>query len=158
MHIHKLEKVWLIFGVAMLAVFLTIIGVSAFASGNQPPSDATLIDPTKVDQTKPFDKPGLTKIDDGVYEAVMVSQAFQFTPGDMEVPKGATINFLVTSKDVVHGFQIVKTNVNMMVVPGHINSMSYTFKEAGEYLIVCNEYCGNGHHMMATKIKVVDSE
>lgn len=61
MHIHRLEKIWLIFGAVMLGVFLTIIGVSAFASGNQPPSDATLIDPTKVDQTKPFDKPGLKK-------------------------------------------------------------------------------------------------
>lgn len=156
MHIHRLEKIWLIFGVAMLAVFLTIIGVSAFASGNQPPSDATLIDPMKVDQTKPFDKPGLKKIDDDRYEAVIVSQAFQFTPKDMVIPKGATVDFLVTSKDVVHGFEIVKTNVNMMVVPGHINSIEYTFKEAGEYLVVCNEYCGNAHHMMATKIKVVE--
>jgi len=44
----------------------------------------------------------------------------------------------------------------MMVVPGHINCIEYTFKEAGEYLVVCNEYCGSGHHMMATKIKVVE--
>ena len=156
MHIHRLEKIWLIFGVAMLAIFLTIIGISAFASGNQPPSDATLIDPTKVDQSKPFDKPGLKKIDDDRYEAVIVSQAFQFTPKDMVIPKGATVDFLVTSKDVVHGFEIVKTNVNMMVVPDHINSNEYTFKEAGEYLVVCNEYCGNAHHMMATKIRVVE--
>lgn len=86
----------------------------------------------------------------------MVSQAFQFTPQDMIIKKGATVDFLVTSKDVVHGFEIVKTNVNMMVVPGHINSIEYTFKEAGEYLIVCNEYCGSAHHMMSTKIKVVE--
>ncbi|AFS69722.1 MULTISPECIES: cytochrome c oxidase subunit II [Exiguobacterium] len=156
MHIHRLEKIWLGFGCVMLAVFLLIIGVSAFASGNQPPSDATLIDPTQVDQTKPFDKPGLKKIDDNKYEAVMVSQAFQFTPQDMVIKKGATVDFLVTSKDVVHGFEIVKTNVNMMVVPGHINSLEYTFEKAGDYLIVCNEYCGTAHHMMSTKIKVVD--
>ena len=107
MLIHRLEKIWLIFGVAMLAIFLTIIGISAFASGNQPPSDATLIDPTKVDQTKPFDKPGLKKIDDDRYEAVIVSQAFQFTPKDMVIPKGATVDFLVTSKVVVLGFEFV---------------------------------------------------
>ncbi|HAL00176.1 MAG TPA: cytochrome B5, partial [Exiguobacterium sp.] len=82
MHIHRLEKIWLIFGAVMLGVFLTIIGVSAFASGNQPPSDATLIDPTKVDQTKPFDKPGLKKIDDDRYEAISVAQALQLTPKD----------------------------------------------------------------------------
>lgn len=156
MHIHKLEKYWLTFGIILLAVFLTVLGVSAFAAGNQPASDAELIDPAKVHQTAPFDNPGLHKIGDNEYELVMVAQAFTFTPGNVEIPKGAKVTFLVTSPDVVHGFQLVGTPVNMMVVPGHINSLTYTFKETGEFLILCNEYCGTGHHMMATKIKVVD--
>lgn len=156
MHIHKLEKYWLVFGIILLAVFLTVLGVSAFAAGNQPASDANLVDPAKVHQTAPFDNPGLHKIGDNEYELVMVAQAFTFTPGNVEIPKGAKVTFLVTSPDVVHGFQLVGTPVNMMVVPGHINSLTYTFKETGEFLILCNEYCGTGHHMMATKIKVVE--
>ncbi|STO09055.1 MULTISPECIES: cytochrome c oxidase subunit II [Exiguobacterium] len=156
MHIHKLEKYWLVFGIILLAVFLTVLGVSAFAAGNQPASDADLVDPAKVHQTAPFDNPGLHKIGDNEYELVMVAQAFTFTPGNVEIPKGAKVTFLVTSPDVVHGFQLVGTPVNMMVVPGHINSLTYTFKETGEFLILCNEYCGTGHHMMATKIKVVE--
>lgn len=156
MHIHKLEKYWLVFGLILLAVFLTVLGVSAFASGNQPASDADLIDPTQVHNTAPFDNPGLHKIGDNEYELVMVAQAFSFTPGNIEIPKGAKVTFLVTSPDVVHGFQLTGTPVNMMVVPGHINSLTYTFKDAGEFLILCNEYCGTGHHMMSTKIKVVD--
>lgn len=156
MHIHKLEKYWLVFGIILLGVFLTVLGVSAFAAGNQPASDADLIDPAKVHQTAPFDEPGLHKIGDNEYELVMVAQAFTFTPGNVEIPKGAKVTFLVTSPDVVHGFQLTGTPVNMMVVPGHINSLTYTFKETGEFLILCNEYCGTGHHMMATKIKVVD--
>lgn len=156
MHIHKLEKYWLIFGIVLLGVFLTVLGISAFAAGNQPASDADLIDPAKVHQTAPFDQPGLKKIGDNEYELVMVAQAFTFTPGNVEIPKGAKVTFLVTSPDVVHGFQLTGTPVNMMVVPGHINSLTYTFKEAGEFLILCNEYCGTGHHMMSTKIKVVE--
>lgn len=144
------------FGLALLIVFLAILGVSAFVSGNQPASDADLIDPTKISQTAPFDKPGVNKIDDNEYEVVIVAQAFAFTPQNIEVPKGAKVTFLITSPDVVHGFEIAKTPVNMMVVPGHINSVSHTFKKAGEYLIVCNEYCGTSHHMMSAKIKVVD--
>ncbi|WP_214829101.1 cytochrome c oxidase subunit II [Exiguobacterium algae] len=156
MHIHKLEKYWLTFGIILLAVFLTVLGVSAFAAGNQPASDADLIDPAKVHQTAPFDNPGLHQIGDNEYELVMIAQAFTFTPGNVEIPKGAKVTFLVTSPDVVHGFQLTGTPVNMMVVPGHINSLTYTFEESGEFLILCNEYCGSGHHMMSTKIKVVD--
>ena len=128
MHIHKLEKYWLTFGIILLAVFLTVLGVSAFAAGNQPASDADLIDPAKVNQTAPFDKPGLHQIGENEYELVMIAQAFTFTPGNVEIPKGAKVTFLVT----------------------------YTFEEAGEFLILCNEYCGTGHHMMSTKIKVVE--
>lgn len=156
MHIHKLEKYWLTFGIILLAVFLTVLGVSAFAAGNQPASDADLIDPAKVNQTAPFDEPGLHKIGENEYELVMIAQAFTFTPGNVEIPKGAKVTFLVTSPDVVHGFQLTGTPVNMMIVPGHINSLTYTFEETGEFLILCNEYCGTGHHMMSTKIKVVD--
>ncbi|GAE43559.1 cytochrome c oxidaseI [Mesobacillus boroniphilus JCM 21738] len=35
MHIHKFEKIWLIFGITTLIVFLSVIGVSAFYLGNQ---------------------------------------------------------------------------------------------------------------------------
>ncbi len=62
MHIHKLEKYWLTFGIILLAVFLTVLGVSAFAAGNQPASDADLIDPAKVNQTAPFDFIKLVKM------------------------------------------------------------------------------------------------
>ncbi|MDB5071452.1 MAG: Cytochrome, partial [Candidatus Eremiobacteraeota bacterium] len=32
--------------------------------------------------------------------------------------------------------------------------VSHTFKERGTFLVVCNEYCGSGHHMMAAKVEV----
>lgn len=43
----------------------------------------------------------------------------------------------------------------MMVTPGHVNSMTYTFNEKGSYLILCNEYCGTGHHFMSTNLEVI---
>lgn len=155
MHIHRLEKIWLTFGFSMLVIFLAIIGVSAFSMGLNPPTGhAHAIDPTKVDTTAPFDKPGLHKIGDNEYEAVMTAYLFNFDPGTMEIPAGATVNFTITSKDVVHGFQIVGTNVNMMVVPGEINHLTYTFDKKGEYLVLCNEYCGAAHEVMHSKIVV----
>ncbi|WP_314003687.1 cytochrome c oxidase subunit II [uncultured Paenibacillus sp.] len=156
MHIHKLEKIWLAIGIAMLVVFLTVLGVSAFAQGMQPPSGKQqAIDPAKAAETPPFDKPGLRQIGDNRYEAVMLGFAFGFEPRQpMEVPAGATVDFVVTATDVVHGFAIPRTNVNMMVVPGEVSRVTHTFDKPGEYLILCNEYCGIGHEYMQTKIVV----
>jgi cytochrome c oxidase subunit 2 len=142
------------FGLVMLAVFLTTILVAAFADGINPPSGRTAIDPAKVSSTPPFDKPGLRQRADGTYEAYYVAQIFSFNPQTLTVPVGAKVDFFVTSPDVVHGFEIAQTDVNMMIVPGWVNEGMHTFKRPGTYLIVCNEYCGIGHQNMFAKIEV----
>lgn len=156
MHMHKLEKIWLIFGLAALIVFLSTIGVSAFYLGNKPPSCLTTIDPEKVDQTAPFNKPGLHKVEgkDWDYELVFVAQAFAYNPTQVTVPLGAKVRVIATTKDVVHGFEVAGTNINMMLEPGYVSEYTTTFDKEGEYLIVCNEYCGTGHHLMSSKIEV----
>lgn len=156
MHIHRLEKYWLAFGMAMLVIFLIIIGIGAFIMGMQPPTSAHYegIDPEKVYETAPFDNPRIEQVGDNEYDAYIIAYAFGYSPTEMEVPVGAKVNFHITSPDVVHGFQIPGTNVNLMVVPGHINTYTHTFNEAGEYLILCNEYCGAGHEFMATTFTV----
>jgi len=95
MHMHKLEKAWLTIGVATLILFLGIVGVGAFAHGNEPPSDLTTIDPAKVDETPPFNEPGLKQIGEKEYELILVSQAFSFSPNEIEIPKGATVHINV---------------------------------------------------------------
>ncbi|WP_248926023.1 cytochrome c oxidase subunit II [Paenibacillus hamazuiensis] len=155
MHIHRLEKIWLTFGITMLAVFLGVVGVGAFANGMQPPGEHRhTVDPETVLKTEPFNNPGLRKIGDNEYEAYMVAFAFGYSPEKMEIPAGATVHFHITSPDVIHGFEIVGTNVNMMVIPGEINHLTYKFAKPGEYLVLCNEYCGAAHEMMATTIIV----
>ncbi|SFA99234.1 MULTISPECIES: cytochrome c oxidase subunit II [unclassified Bacillus (in: firmicutes)] len=158
MHIHKFEKIWLIFGITALIVFLTTVGVSAFYLGNQPPSCLTTIDQEKVDTTKPFDKPGLNKVEgkEWDYELVYVAQAFSYNPMEVKVPLGAKVKVIATTKDVVHGFEVAGTNINMMLEPGYVSEYVTTFDKVGSYLIVCNEYCGTGHHMMYSKIEVVE--
>src|SRR5579875_2218165 len=154
MHIHRFERWWMTFGLAMLVAFMCTILFAAFADNLNPPSGLTSVDPTKVATTPPFDKPGLRKLSDGNYEAYYVAAIFQFTPASIEVPVGSTVTFYATSPDVVHGFEIAQTDVNMMVVPGWVNSASHRFTKPGTYLLVCNEYCGIGHQNMAAKIEV----
>ncbi|MDN9009656.1 cytochrome c oxidase subunit II [Brevibacillus laterosporus] len=154
MHLHRFEKIWLMVGGATLVLFLIVLSVNAYAMGMMPPSHMKMIDPKKVDETAPFDNPGLHKTGDNEYDLVMTSFIFTFQPNQIEVPVGAKVKFVVTSKDVVHGFEIPKTNVNIMVLPGHISEVTHTFDKPGTYLILCNEYCGAGHQLMAATIVV----
>ena len=154
MHVHRYEKWWMTFGVSMLVVFLGLIAFAAVADNIHPPSDMTQIDPTKVATTPPFDKPGLRQTSGGSYEAYYVAQAFSFTPASIAVPVGSKVTFYVTSPDVVHGFFIPTTDINMMAVPGWVNTQTHVFKRAGEYLLLCHEYCGIGHQNMFAKIEV----
>lgn len=159
MHIHRYEKWWLTFGISALIIFLLIVGFQAFLTGHKPPSAKAFVDPEIVDNTAPFNKPGLKKVDgkdDFDYELVVVASAFFFNPGEVEIPKGAKVKIMATSKDVVHGFEIAGTNVNMTLEPGYVSEYITSFNKPGEYLLICNEYCGVGHHTMSSIIKVVD--
>ncbi len=154
MHIHKYERIWLAAGVAMLAFFLAVVATGAVVDGFVPPSRVQTIDPGKVAQTPPFDHPGLRKVADHAYEAYYVAQIFQFSPHDISVPAGSRVTFYVTSTDVEHGFSIPETGVNASVTPGWVSSVAHTFNTPGTYLLVCNEYCGSGHQLMAAKVEV----
>lgn len=154
MHINKYERWWMLFGLSMLVIFLAVIGFAAIADNINPPSGLKTVDPTKVAQTPPFDHPGLRRLPDGSYEAYYIAQVFSFNPQTITLPVGSKVTFYVTSPDVVHGFFIAKTDINMMAVPGWVNADSHVFTRRGTYLLICHEYCGIGHQNMFGKIEV----
>ncbi|HTJ22859.1 MAG TPA: hypothetical protein VL383_10725, partial [Gemmatimonadaceae bacterium] len=49
------------------------------------------------------------------------------------------------------------TNINIQIHPGYEHVITLTPTEAGEFGIVCNEFCGIGHHTMVGRVIVVDS-
>ncbi len=154
MHIHRYERWWMTAGISMLVLFLGVIFVAAIFDNINPPSGMMQIDPTKVASTPPFDKPGLHQTSPGNYDAYYVAQVFSFAPQKVTIPAGSTVTFYVTSPDVIHGFNIARTGINMMVIPGWVNTASHTFKEPGSYLLLCNEYCGISHQNMFASIEV----
>ena len=154
MHIHRTERVWLAAGLVTLAIFLGIIGAAALSEGIMPENHVQTIDPTRVAQTPPFDDPGVHRLSDGRYEVDIIGHIFSFTPARIVVPAGANVTFYATSSDVVHGFFIADTDVNMMLIPGWVSTATHVFSRRGSYLLMCNEYCGAGHHYMSATIVV----
>ena len=153
-HIHRYEKLWLIIGTSILFVFLTILAVQTIAMGLAPPSHVETIDPEKVRETAPFDEPGIEQIGEKEYVVTMIAMTFGFDPGEIEIPVGSTVHFHMTSPDVTHAIQVPNTNINAMIMPGYISKISHTFNKKGEFLMLCNEYCGTGHHFMMGTIIV----
>ncbi|WP_448377705.1 cytochrome c oxidase subunit II, partial [Fervidobacterium sp.] len=88
------------------------------------------------------------------YTVYVLAFAFGYQPNPIEVPKGAEIIFKITSPDVIHGFHVEGTNINVEVLPGEVSTVRYIFKKPGEYRIICNQYCGLGHQNMFGKIVV----
>jgi cytochrome c oxidase subunit II len=106
----------------------------------------------------PFNKtylePKVTKLDDKTYQVFAVAQMWQFQPAQIYIPVGSEVDFFLTSKDVVHGFNIAEKNVNMMAVYGNINKTTVRFDKPGVYKITCHEYCGAGHQAMQGEVIV----
>ncbi len=156
MHIDLYERFWMWGSAVIIAVFLVSMGATTFGAGLTPPSHVETIDPTSVPRDPRFAQPGVTINPDGSATVVVISLMFAFVPNEVRVPRGVPVTFRVTSPDVIHGFQIVRTNGNTIVAPGYVSQFTTRFEEAGEYLIVCNEFCGLGHHAMFAKLLVED--
>lgn len=154
MHVERFEKAFLILSALMLFTFLGALFYSAWGMGKMLPDREEEIFPADVRETPPFDEPGVRQVGDDHYEAVVIAQAWAFTPAEIRVPAGSRVDFIVTTIDVLHGFAIEDALVNGMVLPGQVTRISYTFEEPREHLIICHEYCGFGHHAMFGRVIV----
>ena len=75
----------------------------------------------------------------------------------LELERGKQYTLHLSSVDVNHGFSLLPLNVNLQVVPGYDYGLLVTPTESGDFRIVCNEFCGIGHHTMVGRIIVTDS-
>lgn len=115
---------------------------------------------TDVPECIPYDKaytePKVIKLDEKTYQVFAVAQMWQFQPAEIYIPTGSQVDFFLTSKDVIHGFDIAEKNVNMMAIYGNINKTTVKFEKPGVYKITCHEYCGVGHQNMQAQVIVND--
>jgi cytochrome c oxidase subunit 2 len=162
-HIDKFEGAWIRISVVVVLVFIIAVTVSSFAVGVQLPGQYARIQPEDFsDPNNPFSDPGLRELAPGKYEAYITAQTWSFVPSEIRIPVGSEITFYVTARDVQHGFKLLGTNVNMMVLPGQISSLKAVFDEPGTYDFICHEYCGYvegspiGHHTMYGQVIVED--
>ena len=156
MHVDSYERTWIIASIVLLIIFFIAITIAGTMMGIQIPGQAGRVDPNTVATVGEFAEPGLRELAPGRYEAHILAKTWSFEPREITVPKGSTVTFYITSQDVQHGFKLQDTNLNIMVLPGQIASLTITFDEPGEHYYICTEYCGLGHAAMYGKLIVTD--
>ncbi len=79
------------------------------------------------------------------------------TANGVKFKVGLTYRMHLGSIDVLHGFQIVGDNwiISLQVVPGYDYYFDFTPTTTGLFQIICNEFCGIGHHTMLGFLEVV---
>jgi cytochrome c oxidase subunit II len=154
MRVHVYEKAFLWVGAGLLVLCGGTLAYTTLSMGIHLPGAEQQVDPATIRTLPPFDNPGVRHVGDHQYQAVIIGQAWQFLPAEIHVPAGAEVTFIATSVDVIHGFEIAGTRLNMMLIPGQVSKNTYTFKEPGEHLMICHEYCGAGHQFMFGKVIV----
>lgn len=103
---------------------------------------------------KTYAEPKITQVDAHTYQVFAVARMWNFEPAQIYIPVGSEVDFYLTSKDVVHGFDISDKNVNLMAVFGGISKTTVRFEKPGIYKITCHEYCGVGHENMQGEVIV----
>ncbi len=90
----------------------------------------------------------------------IMAQQFGFVPPVIRLEQGKHYDLAFYSPDVLHGSTLVDIGggtLNAVILPHRMTTMSLTPEETGEIRLICNEYCGLGHHLMKGTI-IVEQE
>ena len=156
----RTEKRWLAIMVGMLVLMMSVVVLAGVTQAIHPPSNVEPIEPVTLHLGGEFAESnlGTAQERDGSLTVRLVAGQYGFTPDCTRVAVDTPVKFRLTSTDVVHGFLLPSTNVNTMVVPGFVSDVRTRFTRPGVYRMPCNEFCGNGHHGMWTRVSVVPKE
>ena len=75
----------------------------------------------------------------------------------LELEKDQTYRLHISSMDWQHGFSLQPVNINTQIVPGYEMVLTVTPDTDISQTIICNEFCGIGHHNMVGKIYITEA-
>jgi len=151
------ERRWAIVVGAILALLVAMMVVTGVHWAAMPPSRVETVDVRTLHIAGEFVESNLgTAVGtDGKVTVRLVAQQYSFQPQCIVVPADTPVTFRATSTDAIHGFVIGTTNANTMLVPGFVSTFTTNFRQPGEVLMPCHEYCGVGHEAMWAHVQVL---
>jgi cytochrome c oxidase subunit II len=154
----RVERHWAVVAVASMTLLVVMAVFAGVHEATLPQAQLQTVNPRTLHLQGEFIESNLGSAvePDGSVTVRLVGQQYSFTPQCILVPADTPITFRATSADVVHGFLISGTTINLMLVPGYVSSIAARFDTQGERHMPCHEFCGVGHEGMWSGIKIID--
>jgi len=161
---HRTEKTWVAIAFAWCMVLFAMMPLWHYKGGQNPAGIRGRVDPKAyMKRTMEFTAAYKVGEDHGIpivappagSDIYLAAMTYQWTP-ILKLRRGAQYILHISSLDVNHGFSLYPLNVNFQIIPGYDYGLRVTPTEAGDFRILCNEFCGIGHHTMLGRLIVTD--
>ncbi len=162
----KDERMWMVISL-LLCIMLFVWMIMWHVYGKQNPSNVTYRTSPKeyAKMAEAYLKKNMMGVDNGVpvvkpepnSDVLVMGEMWRWSPV-LILKKDEQYNIHISSKDLMHGFSLQPVNMNFQIYPGYDYVLHFKPTSSGEFKIICNEFCGIGHHTMIGKIVVIESD
>jgi len=140
-----LEIVWTIIPAVLVTAIAIYSGV-ALGQSDDLPADHRVIEVTGRQFTWTF-----------TYPDIELEKGRPLTSGELVVPVDETVEFLITSEDVIHSFWVPEWRMKQDAVKGIVTRTIVEPTKIGTYPVICTELCGLGHAIMRSQARVLSA-
>lgn len=163
---HKSEKVWVSVAFVWCLILFAMMPLWHWKGGQNPSGIRRKVDPQAfyartvafATQYKIGEDRGVPIVAPPVGSDIyLTAMAYNWYP-ILQLEKGKEYTLHLSALDVIHGFGLYPVNVNFVVIPGYDYGLRVTPTSSGDFRIICNEFCGIGHHTMVGRVIVVDEQ
>ena len=112
------------------------------------PGDDGILGTTDIKLINDENPYGLNMDDPNSKDDILVMDA------DLHLEIDQPVKVELRSYDVLHNFYVPQFRAKMDTLPGLVTYYWFTPTKAGDYEILCAEYCGTGHYAMRGKVLV----
>lgn len=157
----KDERIWVAVALIWMLVSFIFMPIYHLVGSQNPPAETYKASVEQYDklvenmvaQYKVGEEKGFPVVHPQPGDVYLKASMWQWYP-ILELEKGKEYRLHLMSTDIQHGFSLQPINMNLMVLPNYDYVAKITPTTTGEFHIVCNEFCGAGHHTMVGKMYV----
>jgi len=85
----------------------------------------------------------------------ITARKFEYEPAELTLKLNDPVLFQLKSADVVMGFSVPDFGVRGTIIPGQVTEVAMTPTKTGEFIFLCDVFCGTGHENMEGTMRVV---
>lgn len=84
----------------------------------------------------------------------IVARKFTYEPAEITLKANEPVVFQLTTQDVVMGFSLPDFKVRATIIPGQMAEVPLTPTKTGEFMFLCDVFCGSGHESMEGTLRI----